>query len=108
MVHLNHIIECVHSIQTYIRDEGASFQNDRKTQKAVLRELQELSQSVRSLPSRLTDSNPQIPWRAIAGFRNILVHDYLGLNMASVWSIVQKDLPPLLLAVSEMVRIEKG
>ena len=95
IVHLKHIFECLHAVQDYTRSGKEFFLNDRKTQKATLRELQELSESTQRLSSSLKEQCPDVPWFAIAGFRNVLVHDYLGINIMRIWDIVNRDLPTL-------------
>ena len=94
-VHLKHILECLNAIQEYTRPGKEFFLNDRKTQKATLRELQELSESTQRLSQALKEQCPDIPWFAIAGFRNVLVHDYLGISILRVWDIIDRDLPVL-------------
>jgi len=103
-VHLRHILECASAIQEYVAIGRESFMGDRKTQKATLRELQELAESSQRLSTRLRERHREVPWAAIAGFRNVLVHDYLGLNLERVWSVVERDLPPLRAAVEEMLK----
>jgi len=80
-LHLEHISECIDAIQEYIRPGKEFFLSDRKTQKATMRELQELAESTQRLSSQLKERCPDISWFAIAGFRNVLVHDYLGINI---------------------------
>jgi uncharacterized protein with HEPN domain len=102
-VHLHHILDCLNAIQTYIVGGRAGFFGDRKTQKATIRELQELAESCQRLSVQLKEQHPEIPWKDIAGFRNVLVHDYLGLNSTRIWSIITSDLPPLRTAVRTML-----
>jgi uncharacterized protein with HEPN domain len=64
-------------------------------QDAVLRNLQTLAESTQRIGDRLRDLHPEVDWRAIAGFRNVLVHDYLGINLERVWEIVSVHLPVL-------------
>jgi uncharacterized protein with HEPN domain len=94
-VYLQHILECLDAIQNYTVGSRETFFADRKTQKATLRELQELTESTQNLSPGLKDRHPEIPWRDIAGFRNVLVHDYLGLNLSRIWQIIERDLPGL-------------
>ncbi len=77
-VYLRHILECAQAIGGYVTQGRPLFLEDRRTQKAVLRELQELSESAQRLSPDLQARHPEVPWTAIAGFRNVLVHDYLG------------------------------
>ena len=47
-------------------------------------------------------TEPQIPWRELSGFRNVIVHGYLGIDLGAVWLVVEQDLPPLSEAVNRM------
>ena len=64
-------------------------------QDAVLRNLQTLAESTQRISDELKALHPEVDWRAIAGFRNVLVHDYLGINLDRVWEIVSVHLPVL-------------
>ncbi len=103
-VYLQHIRECIEAIQSYTKEGQGNFFSDRKTQKATIRELQELSESTQRLSVTLKDHHPEIPWRDIGGFRNIIVHDYLGLNVSQIWNIIEKDLPHLYTATESMIK----
>jgi len=103
-LYLIHIGECIDRIERYTAEGKAFFLRDEKTQDAVLRKLQTLAESTQRLSDKAKERRPQIDWRAIAGFRNVLVHDYLGLNMARVWEIVERDLPALKRAADELLR----
>lgn len=85
-----------------------AFFTDRRTRQATLRELHELSESAQRLSDARKDRHPDIPWFAIGGFRNVIVHDYLGLNLERVWAIIERDLPPLRAAVENMLRSVDG
>ncbi len=103
-VYLGHILECLDAIAGYVLEGRNGFLSDRKTQKATLRELHELAESTQKLSAALKSRHPEIAWTAIGGFRNVLVHDYLGLNLDRIWEIVERDLPPLRRAIEEMLR----
>ena len=74
-----------------------------KTQSAVLRELQTLAESTERLSEEFKSRHPQIPWRNIAGFRNILVHDYLGIKLDRIWEIIDVDLRSLKTRLSQAI-----
>jgi uncharacterized protein with HEPN domain len=93
--YLRHILECAEAIQGYVAEGREAFNQDRRTQKAVLRELQELSESLQHISQETKDEHPEIPWRDISAFRNVLVHDYLGINLNRIWEVIHEDLPPL-------------
>ncbi|HTC20774.1 MAG TPA: HepT-like ribonuclease domain-containing protein [bacterium] len=93
--YLRHIFECAAAIQGYVVEGRAAFDQDRRTQKAILRELQELSESLQHISQETKVKHPEIPWRDIAAFRNVLVHDYLGINLDRIWETIHEDLPSL-------------
>lgn len=95
-LHCIHILECIERIHHYTDHNKTLFLNDRKTYDAVIRNLQTLAESTQKFPKETKDKYPNIPWKNIAGFRNILVHDYLGdINNEHVWNIIEKYLPEL-------------
>ncbi len=61
-----------------------------------------MSESSQRLPDSIKNKYSQIPWRGISGFRNILVHDYLGVDLDAIWGVVEKDLPQLKEALAAM------
>ena len=76
---------------------------DHKTQDAVIRNLEIIGQSVKDLGTQeLADKRADIPWSRIAGTRNVLAHQYLGVDMELVWKIVEHDLPSLKDAILEI------
>ena len=95
---LAHIAECIERINSYTNGrERSTFYESNMVQDAVLRNLQTLAESAQRLGQPLKDTEPGIPWRSIAGFRNVLAHDYLAIDQAAVWSVVERDLPELVL-----------
>ena len=94
-LYLIHIKECIDSIGLYTKPGKEAFFADKKTQDAVLRNLQTLAESTRRLSDAIKTQHPDVDWRSIAGFRNVAVHDYLGIDLNQVWDIVEKDIPNL-------------
>lgn len=81
-----------------------SIENDDILYDATLRNLQTLSEATQSLPDALKDQYSDIPWREISGFRNILVHNYLGdIDPKTVNIVVEKHLEPLRKSVESML-----
>ena len=72
----------------YTSEGEQAFLGDTKTQDAVLRNLHTLAESTTRLSGELKNRYSAVNWRAIAGFRNVVVHDYLGIDLGQVWSIV--------------------
>src|SRR6266545_7299469 len=75
--------------------KGMSFEEfagDEKTQFAVIRALEIIGEASKKIPQAFKDRTPEIPWRAIAGMRDKMIHDYIGINQAVVWKTVIEDL----------------
>lgn len=102
-VYLAHIRECLDRISKYTAAGRPAFEADTLTQDAVLRNLHTLSESTTRLSDACKQRHPEIDWRKIAGFRNVIVHDYLGIDLDIVWGIVEQDLPVLRRTVDAML-----
>lgn len=97
-----HILDVIEKIDR-IQARG-DLTHDEVLYDASLRNLQTLSESTQQLPEIIKAKYPAIPWKQISGFRNILVHNYLGdIDAQTVLSVVQQHLPPLALAVRAML-----
>ncbi|MBL7140516.1 MAG: DUF86 domain-containing protein [Planctomycetes bacterium] len=94
-LYLIHIQEAVARIEEYVQGGREAFMQSRLIQDAVIRNLQTLAESTQRLSGEFKHQHPDMDWRAIAGLRNVLVHDYLGVDVARVWKIVQEQLPRL-------------
>ena len=103
-LYLIHIGECIERVEAYIGEGGQdAFVASTLIQDAVLRNLQTLAESTQRLSDGLKAAHPEVEWYKIAGFRNVLVHDYLGVDLERVWLIVERDLPDLKRAVQAML-----
>jgi uncharacterized protein with HEPN domain len=94
-LYLIHITECIQRIEQYTADGRAAFLADIRTQDAVPRNLHTLAESTQRTSDDLKAAHPEVEWRGIAEFRNVVVHDYLGIDIEEIWDIVQDDLPEL-------------
>lgn len=102
--YLIHISECIERIVHYTSGGEEVFFKDTKTQDAVVRNLQVLAESTIHLSENLKVRFPDIDWKAIRGFRNILVHDYLGVRLDRVWNIVEQHVPGLKVRVAAAIK----
>ena len=93
----------VHDILTAVRaiadyTDGmtyASFVADARTMDAVIRNLMTMGESIRWIPEPILDAHPDVPWRLMRGVRNVVVHEYFGVDPSIIWETVRGDLPPL-------------
>lgn len=102
IVYLRHIMECIRRIEENIAEGRERFLESHTLQDAVLRNLQTMAESTQRLSDDLKATKSEIEWYRISAFRNVLVHDYLGVDVERVWEITQRDVPPLKRAVLEM------
>jgi len=106
-IYLDHILECIGWIESFTAEGRDAFFKDRKTQSAVLRELQTLAESTQRLSDEFKAKYPNIPWQNVAGFRNVIVHDYLGIKLERVWEIIVVDLRMLKTSLIQAVGEKK-
>ena len=71
------------------------FLSDRKTVDAVVRNLMMMGESVRWLPQQVQDQHRSVPWRGLRGVRNVVVHEYFGVDPRILWETCRRDLPQL-------------
>ncbi len=100
---LAHMRDCLARITEYTGNERGRFMGSRLVQDAVIRNLQTLAESSQRLSAGIKATEAHIPWRELSGFRNVIVHDYLGIDLDAVWLVVALDLPPLSEAVNRML-----
>jgi len=84
----------------------ARFAEDRKTKSAVIRELEIIGEASSRISSEKKHKYPDIPWRLLKDFRNVLSHEYFGINEAIVWDILQTKLPGLKEQVTDIISSE--
>jgi uncharacterized protein with HEPN domain len=78
--------------------EGMTFEefcDDRRTRDAVVRNLMTMGESVRWIPGPIRESHPDVPWTTMRGVRNVVVHEYFGVDDRILWDTMALDLPPL-------------
>lgn len=80
-----------------------NFVNDDLHFDAVLRNLEIIGEAVKNISEETRKKYPKIKWRKIAGFRDIVAHEYFGINDETVWDIVEKEIPALLAIVKTML-----
>ena len=102
-LYLTHILEAIEKIQRYTADGRDEFFGDPRTQDAVLRNFEIIGEATKHLSQETRNKQPDIPWKQIAGFRDVLIHDYMGVDIEEVWNVVENSIPPLLSAVQDLL-----
>jgi uncharacterized protein with HEPN domain len=102
-VYLAHMLECIHKIQRFTADGKERFLQDPMVQDAVIRNFEVIGEAAKRLDEAFRASHPEIPWRALAGLRDVLIHQYEGVDQERVWAIVERDLPVLEEAIATLL-----
>lgn len=103
-VYLRHIAECVRRIEENVASGKTEFLNSYIIQDATLRNLQTMSEATQRLSEAAKLTQPKVEWSKISAFRNVLVHNYLGIDLELIWKVIEDDLPELKLAVEKMLQ----
>jgi uncharacterized protein with HEPN domain len=78
------------------------FAADKKTINAVIRSLEVLGEATKGIPATFRKKHPDIPWSKMVGMRDVLIHDYMGVDLKTVWKVVKERLPELEAFLEEM------
>lgn len=102
--YLTDIEEAIQRILVYTKNmDVEEFLANSLVQDAVLRNFQVLGEATKNLSEELRTHHAELPWREMAGMRDKIVHDYIGVNYRTIWNTIQQDLPPLLSRITSLL-----
>jgi uncharacterized protein with HEPN domain len=102
-VFLQSIFESIQKIEHYTFSGKDEFMKSTLIQDAVIRNLEIIGEATKNIPQDTKEQNSQIPWRQMAGLRDVLIHDYMGISLKIVWNVVQNELPQLKNMIKEIL-----
>jgi len=103
------ILEAIAKIESYTGEMSYDeFIKDGKTRDAVIRNLEIVGEAVKNIPDDIKENYPDIPWKAIAGMRDKLIHSYFGVSISIVWETIKNDLPSLKRQIECMLKEFEG
>ena len=90
--YIQDILDSIDEIYVFIGQMSREeFLNDRKTVKAVLRNLEIVGEAAKKIPPPLRDKYPDIPWKKMAGLRDKLIHEYFGVDLEIIWQLIKEE-----------------
>ena len=95
-VYLKDILEAINKIEKYTQNIGeVKFYASDIVIDVVIRNLEIIGEATKKLPQEIKETYPQVPWKDMAGMRDVLIHDYSGVKLEIVWKTIKKELPEL-------------
>ena len=108
LIYLNHINECIDRILSYTHELSEdNFLKDTLVQDAVLRNFEIIGEATKQLSIEFRDKYPDIEWKKVAGMRDKLIHDYIGVDLWAVWAVVTDIVPHFKEQIEAIIQIEK-
>jgi uncharacterized protein with HEPN domain len=100
---LRDILDAISAIERYANHGKAAFDEQELIQVWMIHQLQIIGEAANALSTETLNNYPDIPWKQIIGFRNLVVHEYFRVSLNLVWSIVQTNIPPLKLTIERIL-----
>ena len=102
-LYIQDILESIEAIEEYVQSTTEEqFYRNRQVQDAVLRRLEIIGEAVKNLDEDFRNRYPEIPWKKVAGLRDVLIHEYFGVSLKRVWWVIKIDLVDLKLQISRI------
>jgi uncharacterized protein with HEPN domain len=102
--YLSDILECIVQIEEYTIGGKETFMGSRLIQDATIRNFEIMGEATKRLSEELRTTHSNVPWKQMAGFRDVLIHDYLRVDRDEVWDVVASNLPDLRVRIKHILQ----
>lgn len=104
-LNITFITEHINRIQTYTQGGKSIFMQSTLIQDAVIRNFEVVGEATKNLSDDLKLKYPNLPWRKVAGFRDVLIHGYINIDLDTIWDIIEQELPNLKAGVERIRQV---
>ena len=95
-IFVEHVLECIDLIEGYVKDKTEDdFLKSVQLQDSIVRRIEVIGEAVKQMPREAKEKYTEIPWKKIASMRDLLIHEYFGVDLKLTWEVVMKDIPEL-------------
>lgn len=95
-IFLEHILESINLIEEYVKDKDKSeFLESTQLQDSVIRRVEIIREAIKNIPDEVKEAHSIIPWKKIIGMRDILIHQYFGVDLNLTWKVIEEEIPEL-------------